>query len=88
MIVDPQNSRIEIGKRIEVDQAGADQGIAEIDAARDLARKAMADKKDFAVLENHFAVFQQPVRPVLMTDHPARGEQRATGGAFTESDRL
>src|SRR5690606_2364831 len=79
MMVDAKDSGVEIGQRVEVDQAGADQRISEIDAASYFAGKIMPDEQDFTLLENDFAIAEKPVATVLVPDHPACGDQ---GAAF------
>ena len=41
MMIDAEDRRIEIGKRIEIDQAGADERIAKIDTLGGLYGKSM-----------------------------------------------
>lgn len=88
MMINAEDRRIEIGKRIEIDQAGADERIAKIDTPGDLSGKFMPDKDDFAVFENNLTVFQKAVRSILVPDNPAGCEQRPPLWPFAELQRI
>ena len=65
-------------KRIEIDEARADQRVAVVDAARDRSRIVEADEDDAVAFEHDLAVAQQPVTTCLMSHDPSGGEQDRT----------
>lgn len=88
MMIDTEDRRIEIGKGVEIDQAGTDESIAEIDTPGDLSGKSMPDKDDFAIFEDNLAIFEKAVRSILVSDNPAGCQQRSPFRSFAQLQRI
>ena len=72
-VIEAENAGIEIGERVEIDEARTDQRLAVIDATGDRAVVTVADEEDALTFEHHFAVFIEDVAAVAMADDPAGG---------------
>ena len=72
LIVEREDGRIEVGQRIEIDEARADQCLAIILPPRDLAVEPPPDKHDFAILEHHLTVLDEPVAAIKIAGNPLR----------------
>jgi hypothetical protein len=56
MIVYAKNCGVEIGQRIEINEARADHSIPKVYAPCHFAWEAVPDEDDFPILEDYFAV--------------------------------
>ena len=71
-VVYGQHARIQIAQRIQVDQAGADQGVAVVNRLVHVASKVLPDKLDGVAREHHLGVSPQYLHPALVADHKGR----------------
>ncbi len=55
LVVEGEDRRVEIGERVEIDEAGADDRLAIVAPHRHFPREAMADEDDRAILEHDLA---------------------------------
>jgi hypothetical protein len=84
LVVETEDGRVQVRQRIEVNEPGRDQRIVARIGNIDLARKIMADKNDVLILTDDFALRDQAVSAVLVTNHPVRSlscahQARASG---------
>jgi hypothetical protein len=78
LVVEPEYGCVEIGERVEIDEARSDQRYAETDPLRDGAAEAVTDEQDAIALENDLGVLVQAMTPTYVSDHPARCQQHRT----------
>jgi hypothetical protein len=70
---------VDVGQRVEVDEAGRDDRVAEVERPIDRPREAVADLEDPVVLLDDLAVPADDVVAVGVADHEAGGEPGAHG---------
>lgn len=75
LMVETKHARVEIRKRIKIDEAGSDQRHAMVDASPDRSGVMMADEDDAASLVDNFTFLVENVSPPHMADHPPGGQK-------------
>ncbi|MCY1299484.1 hypothetical protein D9M70_490120 [compost metagenome] len=70
-VVQAEHGGVEVAEGVQVDEAGAEQGIAVVDPALHRAGKSPADEEDAAAFDHHLAVAPEHVARAVEADHAA-----------------
>jgi hypothetical protein len=74
LIVEAEHGRVEVRQGVEIDEAGADQGMAEFDPARRLERTVPTDMQDPVLFEQDAAILVEDMPAIAEPHHPAGAE--------------